>query len=752
MLRSKTSVATIYNPKIQSREELIDRFVVRQDLFKKLFKEIKEVSMEYPEQHYLIEGKRGMGKTSLLLRLCYAIEKDEQLHSYLIPLVFNEEEYSVRKMFRFWERIVEMLEDRSPRFAGLIEASKKLSKQIDNDDAYEKGLFQLLSNRLQAENKKIILFIDNFGDMFLKFNEKEAHRLRKILQTSSDIRIFAASSVVLESFYLYKHPFYEFFKIVRLGGLDTHQTRDLLVKLGQVHQQQKVIDIVENQIGRVEALRRLTGGVIRTIILLFEIFIDDDHGNAFADLENVLDRVTPLYKHRMDDLPSQQQQIIEAIALSWDAVSVRKISELTRMESKAISAQLGQLVKNEIVSKIKTNTKNHLYQITERFFNIWYLMRHGRSNDRSRVRWLVRFLEEWCNTPELIDRAKLHVVGMQSGQYNQRAAYLFSEALASARNLPKEDQHELLVNTRHFLNDKKSQYLKQLSRSDVELQNKAKKAIQQKQYQRALDHLIKMKEKDFFQIAHLYQKGIKDYQLAENYYQKAISKGHPAAMNNLGVLYEYHFKAPKKAEQCYLQAAQRNNNKAIYNLGLIYKRHFKDYKKAETYYLQAIEKGDPEAMFNLGNLYANEMKAPQKAIRYYQMASEYGNVKAMSNIAYLYTEVEKDYEEAEIYFKQALEEGLLYNEDFLEISENNPLHFHLLFLLAREQFDFLYDCFNNEKGQALQLKDRLKPIYFTLMFFKQKELPNEYLRMGVELKETVEEMIEAVKEMQALYR
>ncbi len=134
---------------------------------------------------------------------------------------------------------------------------------------------------------------------------------------------------------------------------------------------------------------------------------------------------------------------------------------------------------------------------------------------------------------------------MKGGQYHHRSAYLLSEALASTRHLPKEEQHELLQSTRHFLADKKSQYLKQLSQSDVVLQNKANEAIKQRNYQLALDCLLKMKKKDFFQVAHLYQKNIRNYQLAENYYKKAINNGSSAAMNNLGVLYEYHFKAPE---------------------------------------------------------------------------------------------------------------------------------------------------------------------------------------------------------------
>ncbi|MCB9331559.1 MAG: hypothetical protein H6574_10780 [Lewinellaceae bacterium] len=181
--------------------------------------------------------------------------------------------------------------------------------------------------------------------MARKLNNEEAHRLRKILQTSPNLRIIAASSVVLEAFYRYDHPFYEFFKTVELRGLNKEETRELLLSLSKHYQKEAVANIVKQHPGRVEALRRITGGVIRTVVLLFEIFADDDDGSAFKDLEIVLDRVTPLYKHRMDDLSDQQQAIVQVIALNWDGLSVKEIAEKTRLESKVISAQLQSLEK-----------------------------------------------------------------------------------------------------------------------------------------------------------------------------------------------------------------------------------------------------------------------------------------------------------------------------------------------------------------------------------------------------------------------
>ena len=72
----KPLVANLYNPHEQSKEQLIKNFVVRQGVFQELFRVIKSSDMTKPERHYLIEGQRGTGKTTLLLRLSYAIENE----------------------------------------------------------------------------------------------------------------------------------------------------------------------------------------------------------------------------------------------------------------------------------------------------------------------------------------------------------------------------------------------------------------------------------------------------------------------------------------------------------------------------------------------------------------------------------------------------------------------------------------------------------------------------------------------------
>ena len=319
-------VANLYNPHEQSREQLIEGFVVRHKILEQLFQEIKTSTMQFPEQHYLIEGQRGMGKTTLLLRLGYQIENDDELNTWLIPIVLKEEAYyGVHRLFQLWKEVAQALEAKDSIFSGLLE---QMRAGEDDEDDYEQHCFQVLVNVLETHSKKIILFIDNLGEMFQNFDDVESHRLREILMTCSHLRIIGAASIVLEASFKYEHAFYEFFKTKQLEGLGREETWDLLLQLAKTYDDEATIqDLLKSHPGRVEALRLLTGGFIRTIILLFEIFVDDKDGDSLSDLDNVLDRVTPLYKHRMDDLAKEQRPVVNAIALNWDAISLQEIAK-----------------------------------------------------------------------------------------------------------------------------------------------------------------------------------------------------------------------------------------------------------------------------------------------------------------------------------------------------------------------------------------------------------------------------------------
>ena len=388
----QTSSLSLYNPNNLTEQELVERFVIRKKEFQKIYKDIKNSDMKYPEQHYIIEAQKGYGKTTLLKRLYIEIKRDTELKARIIPVLFPEEQYNIRKLFKLWEVTAKYLEMESDEFIGLNDEMDKYSE----DEDYEDICFKILEQKLKQKSKKLILLIDNIGDILKKFKIYEQQKLREILLTSAEIRIIGASSEVLGFTYDYDKPFYDFFKQIKLKGLNEEETVEFLEKLGEITNKKDINEILKSNSGKIEALRRLTGGVPRIIILLFDIFTGVV-GPTFKELGILLDRVTPLYKHTMDRLSPVQQEIVDVIALSWDAITTKEIADKIRMQSKEVSAQLNQLEKNGVINKIPLNKKNYMYQIKERFFNIWYLMRFGGEREKYKVLWLVDFLEYWCS-------------------------------------------------------------------------------------------------------------------------------------------------------------------------------------------------------------------------------------------------------------------------------------------------------------------------------------------------------------------
>ncbi len=70
-----------------------------------------------------------------------------------------------------------------------------------------------------------------------------------------------------------------------------------------------------------------------------------------------------------------------------------------------------------------------------------------------------------------------------------------------------------------------------------------------------------------------------------------------------------------------------------------------------------------------------------------------------------------------------------------------------MLLLAKKQYHFTYDLFKKNN----QLVNELKPLYYATLHFLGSARKDEYLKMGSELTETVEEIIEEVKRYEYEY-
>lgn len=396
---------TIYNPHLLERRELLDTFVAREPLLETLLDDLRRGG----RQHHLLIGDRGSGKTTLLLRLAAAIEDDKQLAKNCIPLRFPEEQYNVFRPSDFWMNALDALADaltseRDAEMAAQLEDTVSKLALLPEEDRARESLTALESWAKQAR-RTIVLLVDNL-DLVLQRLASSHWAFREALSNDNRLTVIGASSKFLEETIDYHSPFYDFFSVHDLGPVSEDEARQIVLALAHRANTPSVKDALERDPGRFRALYVLTGGMPRTLALLHTVLALDNSDRIERDLDGLLDQLTPYYKARFDDLPTQHQVVIDKIALHWHPMTAAECQAATQLEINLVSAQLNRLVKSGVLTKVAMPEGSKLgYQLSERFFNIWYLMRASRRL-RRRLSWFVEFLRLFYGDDDLRRRAE----------------------------------------------------------------------------------------------------------------------------------------------------------------------------------------------------------------------------------------------------------------------------------------------------------------------------------------------------------
>lgn len=396
---------TLYNPHLRARQDLIETFVARQPLLDELIDDLRRGG----GQHHLLVGGRGSGKTTLLLRLAAALEDDRQLARQCIPLRFPEEQYNVSRPSDLWMNAIDSLVDALERqddhgAASQLESSLFELEPLDEDERARQSLAILEAWSRQAR-RLIVLLVDNL-DLVLDRLADSLWELREALSSNNGLVVVGASSKFIEEAIDYQSPFYDFFHVHELGPLSEEEARCVVLSLAQRANTPRVAEVLERDPGRFKALHVLTGGTPRTLALLHTVLALDHGDRIERDLEGLLDQLTPYYKARFDDLPSQSQVIVDKVALHWHPITAAECQAATHLDVNIVSAQLSRLVKNGLIAKVTLPGPKKLgFQLSERFFNIWYLMRASRRL-RRRLSWFVEFLRIFYGEEDLRRRAE----------------------------------------------------------------------------------------------------------------------------------------------------------------------------------------------------------------------------------------------------------------------------------------------------------------------------------------------------------
>jgi ribosomal protein S25 len=692
----------VYQTANSDYQSVKNNFIIRKVEYEIIIDSILNKKANDPLQHELILGRRGSGKSTLLKRIEIEIAENPKAIKNYIAINLAEEQAGIYRLFDLWEHVIDELV-KQHNFTIKIPDYKS----FDSDQAYTRELYQLIHENCTLHKKRIVLLLDNFDRIVENFTD-DGSLLRETLINYADIQIIAGSTRMDEHFWRYDMPFYDFFRTHKLEALSKAEMNTLLTHWSNLLNIDELKEFVKNNPGKIENIRILTDGLPRTLQFFIQIVLQKSESSTYDYLKKTMDNVSPLYQERLSSLTAQIRKIVYEMAFIWEACTTKQLVEKAKMESKLISANLKTLVEKGIVDKIETSKKQHLYRISERFFNMWLIITQGNPDQKRKAKWLSVFLENWYDANDFKRLTNEHIAHLRSGKANWTNALLLSKVLSQSKFISTQERDTIIEETENLKEETSENYIIQLPEKYVDILNEIIDLIEEKNYCLAI-------------------------KLAESIENEEDG----AKFNILGILYGEK-KQFNKAIEYFLKAKNKGSIDALYNLAVVYS--FKqDWGKAEITYLEAIKNRDIGALNNLANLYYLTNKNKIKALEYANKACKASNEKIFKEtqlIIEIWNGIFKDIE------KRASQ---------IIAVKNDSLTNELIFdLLVQQQKSVVLNLFNNsEFGHELQ--DKFTVLYYATLILNKVQDDNLLLKIPPELQRVLAEVLTKIETQQKMY-
>ena len=384
-----------YNPAFFSREELVRSFVVREVDLELITETVRE-NVHNSNQHLLVIGPRGMGKTMLVLRVAAYVSGDDQLNSAWYPLVFSEESYEVWTAAEFWLQAVFHL-GKQTGDKNLVRLHEQLKEERDDKRLYERALACLM-DFADEQKKRLLVVVENLNMLMDdQMGPDETWNIRHTLLNEPRIMLLGTATSRFDEIDNSGKAMFELFRIHPLEPLDTTESKRLWESLTG-------LEIEEN---RIRPLQILTGGNPRLLAIISSFAVGSSFRELMEHLTSLIDEYTTYFKSNIEALPSLERKIFITLANIWEPATAARVARDARIDVNKVSSLLKRLETRGSVGVVKEAGRKKSYQVVERLYNIYHLMRlSGKQSDR--VRAVVDFMINFYEGEELAKKiAKL---------------------------------------------------------------------------------------------------------------------------------------------------------------------------------------------------------------------------------------------------------------------------------------------------------------------------------------------------------
>lgn len=414
-----------HNPVFLSDEELERAFVVRQAELGILADLVRGNQGEV-NQHALVIGPRGMGKTLLMRSLALLVRTDEELKDSWHPIVAPEELYDAGTEGEVWLAILKSLADQERREGRDFERwNARYEALVAEPDEERLRTLTLgaLTEYSREQGKRLLILIENLqmilGEQFAKDADWD---LRKTLLGRSEIMLVFTATTRFDEIRRPSFAAYELFRELQLEPLGTDDCR----RLWQAISGENLVD------QRIRPMEILTGGNPRLLAILATFAPERPLRELMENLAELIDEHTPFLKSNIDALAPQERRVFVNLAKLWEPSTARQVGARCRLASNTASAVLKSLVNRGVVVERGKQGRAKLYQVAERIYCIYYSMRLSGS-EAERMRAFVRFMVPLYgehNLARSLAEAACNAVGQERTGFIEGYRELVSQGLS----------------------------------------------------------------------------------------------------------------------------------------------------------------------------------------------------------------------------------------------------------------------------------------------------------------------------------